>query len=502
MPAFPGVSLPRVGIAVVAVATAGLRIAWLSTPPGRDEAGYLMIAAQWHPGRSVYGDYFVDRPPLLIGFFALGHLLGGLVALRLLAALVAGATVVLAYALGLALTENARTAVWPAVAAAAFVSTPQFDVRTTNGELLAVPVVMAGLLAVVHAWRGRGKARARSWLLAGVSATAAGLVKQDFVDVFVFAGAVGAASWLPWSAAGFRVRLRDLAWFAGGSVACVSVALLVADLLGTTPRSLWDALVVFRFRAAHLLAQTHDLAAGGRLAGYPRILLLTGVLTLVLAFVVRLIGRRPGPLVVGSVLTIAWEVFAVLAGQEAWPHYLVGLTPGLTLAAAVGAVGTTRLRSWPTRLSVGYAAAATVVAVALATNVQVSREQLVGRWLHAAASDRDGAVVLLGQPSILLTAGLESPYQHLFQLPMRVQDPHFVGLRALLASARAPAWVLLDTEHRHAQGATSGVLRARYAQVSEVCGYRVYLRRHLQRHLPATPARCRSAGGATLPTAG
>ena len=56
--------------------------------PSPDEAGFLSVGAQWQPGgTSLYGDYWVDRPPLLITIFRLAAELGGLVPLRLVGCL-------------------------------------------------------------------------------------------------------------------------------------------------------------------------------------------------------------------------------------------------------------------------------------------------------------------------------------------------------------------------------------------------------------------------------
>ena len=76
----------RIGTApkswVIAMAV-GVCLGWLpfvgrSLSP--DEGGLLTVAGQWAPGSSLYGDYWVDRPPLLIGLFALADGLGGVVA--------------------------------------------------------------------------------------------------------------------------------------------------------------------------------------------------------------------------------------------------------------------------------------------------------------------------------------------------------------------------------------------------------------------------------------
>ena len=58
-----------------------------------DEGGLLMLGGQWSAGTSLYGDYFVDRPPLLIALFALAD---GPWSLRLLGIVAVVATVLLA----------------------------------------------------------------------------------------------------------------------------------------------------------------------------------------------------------------------------------------------------------------------------------------------------------------------------------------------------------------------------------------------------------------------
>jgi hypothetical protein len=75
---------------VQAAAAAALlvRLPLLGAPVTPDEAGFLVIARGWsEPGVALYGDYWVDRPPLLLMLFQAAHLTGGLVALRLLGAL-------------------------------------------------------------------------------------------------------------------------------------------------------------------------------------------------------------------------------------------------------------------------------------------------------------------------------------------------------------------------------------------------------------------------------
>ena len=95
---------PTVGRAValglVAVLTAAARLPFTTRPLSSDEGGFLLVASQWSPGRSLYGNYWVDRPPLLIAFFGLADRLGGQVPLRILGTGLAVVSVVLASRIG------------------------------------------------------------------------------------------------------------------------------------------------------------------------------------------------------------------------------------------------------------------------------------------------------------------------------------------------------------------------------------------------------------------
>src|SRR3954454_1997598 len=52
-----------------------LRLPWLSVPLGRDEAGIALVAQHW-TGGSLYGEYWLDRPPPLVLLFKLAGLRG------------------------------------------------------------------------------------------------------------------------------------------------------------------------------------------------------------------------------------------------------------------------------------------------------------------------------------------------------------------------------------------------------------------------------------------
>src|SRR4051812_13612695 len=77
-----------------------LRAPFLGTPLGIDEGGLAYVAEHWRPhGTSLYGDLWLDRPPLLLVAMRLAVAAGGAIGVRVLGALAASALVVVTTAL-------------------------------------------------------------------------------------------------------------------------------------------------------------------------------------------------------------------------------------------------------------------------------------------------------------------------------------------------------------------------------------------------------------------
>ena len=235
-------------------------------PTDAGRSGFLVVGEQWSRGASLYGDLWVDRPPLLVALFALAGHLGGVTAtqagavapvLKLLGALASAAAVLLAGVLG---SVTAPQAGWSRRAAVvltvALLCSPLLGMPETDGEILAVPVVLLGLSCLAASLR-----RAWGWrsalfaLVAGMAAVSAALIKQNVVDVVVFGivllylvqGRVG----------GLGARA---AVFASGSVTMLAAALAGAWWRGSSPIALWDAVVMFRLQASSVL-DSHALSA-------------------------------------------------------------------------------------------------------------------------------------------------------------------------------------------------------------------------------------------------
>jgi hypothetical protein len=422
-----------------ALALAAL-LGWLPflwRPLSPDEGGFLIVASQWGPGSSLYGDYWVDRPPVLIGLFALADGVGDPWALRLLGCAAVVLTVLLAAQVGRLAAPTTRTGPFLAAGTAAvFTATPLFGGSVVNSELLALPCILAGIAAAVAAGRGPSAGRTLGLAtVAGVAGALAALTKQSQVDVFVVALVLAIVTRRP------RLLLGVLL----GSGVTLALALLVSQGLGTPADELWDALVTFRGEAAQVIASSATEATAERLAG-----MLGALVVSAAPFVaVGLLLRLRGPATYGgsdlrspAIALLGWELFVVLFGGSFWLHYLMGLVPGLVLLAA--AASQRRLEARPT-LVLPYAAAvtSTLVTIAYVAAVPIDRKETpVIEYLQAEAQPGDTAVVAFGAANILRETGMGSPYEELWSLPVRVRDKDLTEFTAVLLGDQAPTWVI------------------------------------------------------------
>ncbi|MBB6629872.1 hypothetical protein H5V45_21320 [Nocardioides sp. KIGAM211] len=471
----------RLVVPALALLAALARLPFVRSPLSPDEGGLLMVAAQWGPGHSLYGAYWVDRPPLLLALFALahaaGHLVGDALALRLLGTVAVVVAVLLAGRVG-ALLRPRGGPLTAALAAALLVSPLVGSSPEVNAELLAVPFVLTGIVALLTA---RASARPLRWLLlAGAAGAAAVLVKQNEVDVLVLAGPAILA-WLP------RRRpaeaLRHLAALAAGAVLLAAPVLAGAALRGTGPAALWDALVLFRIDASRVIGTSATGTTSARLGHLLVALAVSGVPVLVVGLAVlgrrtrpsTTTGRPAGPAAWPALVLLGWELVSVVAGGSYWLHYLVCLVPGTVLYVGLVAARSHAATVW-SRVLVAYAAAVTAVAMGtLALHPWPAPP--AADWLAAHAHPGDTAVVAFGHPDILQAAGLSSPYDELWSLPVRVRDPDLTDLTAVLDAPGRPTWVLTRSDLA-GWGITPSdgqvALAEHYREVADVDGLEVY----------------------------
>jgi hypothetical protein len=420
-------------------------VPFLAAPPSPDEGGFLVVASQWHPGPSLYGHYWVDRPPLLIAVFAVADALGGRVALRVIGVV----AVLLAIGVGAVVgwyasgrrSAGAAAAAW---VVAVFLATPLFGTRMVDGELLSAPLVLGGLATLFASYDPSAPAR-RIALRASAGALGAGafLVKQNMVDVLLVAAVLGIHTW--WRK-GLRRAVDGLLPVAIGAMAATGAVAAFAASRGTSLTGLWAAVVTFRFAAAQLLG-----VSGDRLSGLVHAYVVSGALVVTVSAGLVCLGSRSPPTVgesprlpwgAAAATLTAWELTAALAGGSYWTHYLIGLIPGMALLVAVAL----RVSGSGARLLL----VAVLAYAGVATSVAWSRQpvppttptddQTVAGYIRDHARSGDSLVVAFGHADIVDDTGLGSPYPYLWTLPAFVRDPRLTELDRLLLSPAAPAW--------------------------------------------------------------
>lgn len=425
-------------VAAIAAGTVLARLPFLTRPMGSDEGGLLLIASQWRPGPSLYGAYWVDRPPLLLDVFVLADRLGGLIALRVIGLALVVASVLISARIARLVGGSPRAA---SLTAAIFLVNPLFGVHNINGELIATPFVLGAIALAVGAARSRAGAMV---VAAGVAGAAAALIKQNEVDGLLFI-AVAAATFL----ATRRYRGWQVVGLAAtGAGLATAVVLLQASLSGTGPRALWEPVVSFRLDAARLIGSSAAATTTDRLHGVLLALLASGA-PLIAVTLLRRLARAPAPGALDlrwpCLAVLGWEAFSVAGGGSYWLHYLICLVPGLVLVTCVVTATPRGARLAPLTipLVVCCLSAATAIAVVLA-QPGPSRTDPVITWLREHRVAGQTGVVAFGHPDYLKASGLTSPYEELWSLPVRVRDPELRQLGAVLESSGRPDWVITN----------------------------------------------------------
>jgi hypothetical protein len=479
------VSTPA-AIAAAITALVAVRLAMFRTYVGGDEAGFLMVGTGWHHGTSLYGDYWVDRPPLLIW---LTELAGGVTTLRVLG-LVASVLTVLGIAWAAQIARGPDAARWAAGAAGLFGAAQWLGVARVNGEMLAAPFVAWSIALTLYAVL-RASRRMPAALGAGALAMCALSVKQSVVEAFVFA--IALAIVMAFQRPETRSMLvRVLTWGALGCVVAAAAMLIGADARGTSPSALFDAVVRFRAEAGEVIRSSASGATPLRLV----VMMGTWTVSGLGAATVLAVwhgGRRREPVLLATAVALLCSLFIALFGGSYWAHYLIQMIPAASLAVGL------LVQRVPVRMMRRLATATVVVTLANLVFAigfepdQNGQQHTVGTWLRDAGRPTDTAVVTFGQPNVLYEAKLSSPYQYLWSLPVRTRDAHLRDLSAVLTSSRRPTWVVnwsgLDSWGVD-PGRTPTVLRATYRQVATICGRSIWLLTTDTRSLPTVPKAC------------
>ncbi|RNL64315.1 hypothetical protein EFK50_07250 [Nocardioides marmoriginsengisoli] len=479
---------PAVLWATIAAVLA-IRLLHMRDGASPDEGGFLVVASQWHSGgSSLYGDYWVDRPPLLITVFKLIDLLGGVVALRIVGALICALTIWMLHSTARRVFGE-RPAAWTAITAGALLISPLYGAIDVNGELIALPFVVLGIRLAVEAVLAEDGLVARLAALgAGMAAVAAVLVKQNMADVVVFAAIAWVVGWRVRRISGSRL-LALVGFAALGAVLAYALVMLWALAHGTSPYAAYEATYPFRVKAGELIADDLRTSSSERLRNLVHAFLGSMVPIVLAATAVFGLRRSREPWMLFALAgLLAWGAFSVLAGGSYWLHYLIETLPAVALSAGVLAAAAPRI----VRPVVGLVALSGLIA---GTTVIFSPTPTpgteIGRALDAVARPGDTVISAFGDADILRVTGMRSPYPYLWSLPSRVRDPEMTLLRGVLTGPDAPAWIVVrgpGTETRLKRRGAMAEITDRYRKVGTVCERNIYLRDDLERSAPVTPA--------------
>lgn len=493
---------PRVVVPAAAAAAVALRFPGALYPLGPDESGYTLAARHWDPAAgSVYGDYFVDRPPALIALFGLSDAVGGSGFIRVLGALGCAVLVLLAAAtarsaLRYAGVDNtrlqARTGAWTAMLTAAFTANAMIDPVMVKGELLGIPWVVGSFWLVLRALE---RPQPDRWAIlqasgAGFAASFALGMKQN-----LFGGLVFGAVLLVGARVTHRITTRGLLRLGAGALAGASLPVLAtvgwAAATGVRLETLWYAVYGFRTDALEVIATGSTTGPVERALLLLGIVLATGmgfVLAGVVVHRVRLM-RLDATLAVATAAVVVVDVAGLWLGGSFWRPYLFVLVPGLvlctTLLLAVRVHVARRARLLIVLAGVTSVVSSVVWVLLYQSGVGAPAEFRNGQAIARAAEPGDTIVVYGGSPDMVFASGLAAPYPYLWSLPMRTLDPELEQLRELLTGPDAPTWVVMRApgySWNHLADAIRPALDERYEVHGQVCnGHYVYLRAGAER---------------------
>ncbi|WP_109507997.1 hypothetical protein [Nocardioides speluncae] len=483
----------RGAVWIAAAAAALLRYPGAFWPTRADEAGYLLVARSWDPQPdSMYGAYWVDRPPLLIVVSKASDALGGPTFLRVVAAVGVALLVLAAAGCARVVTRDDKVAAWTAVITAATVSSAMIDTVAAKGEILAIPLIVTSIwLALLALDREGGRA---VWLAfaAGLSATLALGMKQNMASGLLFGGVLLVAGRIAGRIDNRELAARGAAALAGAAVPVVGLVAW-ARATGVHLDTVWYALYGFRSDALEVISTQDASAPMERGLFLALILIGTGLVFVSGLFVLRLreVWHLDPVVTTAAVSLLLFDGLSLALGGSFWRPYLFALIPG-TIVFALLLLGVEGRTGWLTRRIAVFAAASCLVAslgwvVKTFGGLDNPDQAETGAAIAEVARPGDTIVSFGGRADLVLTSGMESPYPHLWSLPMRTMDPEYDDLISLLSGPDRPTWVVeqapFDVWKKDAGARLATLVGRLYDQhgVGVDCEKRVFLRRGIDR---------------------
>ena len=423
----------------VAALAALLRLPFLGSI-GPDEGGYAYAAWQWASGRGLYRSVWIDRPQgLLLAYRGLIGIALEPWAIRLGALVAAVAIALLLVAVGTELISR-RAGVLAGLLFAAVGVGPRIEGFTFNGELAAAAPATA---AVAVALRARKAASPLLYLVAGVLAGSALLMKQSGFDGLAVAGALALT-------APCRRRASTGCVVAGALVPVAASA--VAGWRDDWP-AYWSGVVW-----SHAVAVPVDrrLRHLGATASAP----LRDLLVLAVVAALGLVVARRLPL--ARLVLPVWVVAAVVAvnlGGLYWPHYYVQLVPPLALAAAAALVRLPPVPTWLVAAAVAAPALYFVAHVSLASPTRrahlvryalaFENDRRIGRYVRAHSSRDDRIYALISRADVYFLARRRAAFRYLWVHPLRETRSARDALVSTLSSPGRPRLVVVFQHPKH-----------------------------------------------------
>ncbi|KRF18934.1 hypothetical protein ASG90_03335 [Nocardioides sp. Soil797] len=475
-------TLPEIGtrrlVGLTAVLAMLLRFPGMMWPIRPDEAGFTLVARAWHPEPdSLYGTYWVDRPPPLIALIKLSDMIGGALFIRVVAA-VGCALLVVAAARTAYLIAGDRAARWTAVATAAVTTNTMIDSVAAKGEILGIPVVVTSFWLALEALRVLEVSPRKAMLFAAGSGflgmLAIGL-KQNMATGLAFGGFV-----LLVSALGKEISWGAFWKLAGAALlgAAIPLGATIGWCLaaGVHLETLWYAVYGFRSHALDVIANDEAGAPLGRARQLAIIFVATGMALIIAWFLVNIrhAWRTHRAVTVAAVAVLVVDGAGVVLGGSYWRPYLLGLVPTVVLCAALVA-GAPGVRGRIMQLLAGFAVLSCLVSTigwvaSNLTGAEPPTEIYTGQAIKDVAEPGDTIVVYGGRADIVFASGLSSPYEHLWSLPMRGNDPDLSDLVGLLRSDEAPTWFVGQVDFTSWNGVGQPKLEAALADRYELHG--------------------------------